>query len=450
MQSDEVASGQFFNDTFDVRIDDLTTNQFIHDSETVGTLRAAGQWDSNAATPWYTLQLPVTEGHLIRVTLTVQHAIDNAYGSWIFVDNVSQDAVRIVTFDLRDMSDPQDSYASAREDKPIGYLSSSTYDSYEGYVRLNGFLGVTGPANDSIQSMTLAIYDGNNNLVTRASLARASVSNVISSIIGVPFGTTGVSVGLDSNGQELGITPLLFEVSSSALNTLAQNTEDTNIRATLEVTTATGVNRTFDVPRRLIKLVRYLGTNRFGDRDQTDCVGLSGTARLLRNRPPFPCGRDDWARPKVVSWVSQATVSVNWNDFSNLDGGQFPIHAGHRNGDTADGVFAGYTNRDAAAAQRTIAFLNDRSAHGEVQRVLVGYSTRNYPIGQDGCSAPVKVACGYVDNRPATLSANAFYQAISNVVLGDGRQASAVIQNATGHCDHFDVRFNIGALPDPR
>ena len=451
LQTAELISGRPLNDTFNIRLDDFTAGQSSQNAYTVGTLLAAQQFDANFATPWYTLQLPIVEGHLIGVTLTVQNAIDNAYDSWIYANYVAEDSVQIASFGLRDMIDPSDPYPLSRPDKPIHFLSASTYDSYEGYVRLNGFVKVTGPATDSIQSMTLAIYNGAGTLITRGTLARSSVSNVTSSLIGVPFGATGVEVGLDANGNELPITPLLFEISSTALAALDQNAEDTLLRATLEITTAAGTVRTLQSPA-LTKLVRYLNTNRFGSRDLTLCDGLSPTASKLFNRPPFPCGRDDWARPKVVQWAGQVDTSVTWNDFSNLNGGFFAAHTAHRHGISVDGLFNGYTNFDAAAAQQLIAFIDANSPSRQIQLVYAGYSVLNCPIGQSPCQpgVPHYSACGYVDNRPSVLATNTFYQAILGVTLADGRPATSVITNFVGHCSHFHVELDVSKLPIAR
>ena len=59
-------------------------------------------------------------------------------------------------------------------------------------------------------------------------------------------------------------------------------------------------------------------------------------------------------------------------------------------------------------------------------------------------------ACGYLDNRSAVLAVNPFYQAIKDVTLADGRRTTAVFVNTKGHCDHFDVRYDLNRLPAPQ
>jgi len=99
-----------------------------------------------------------------------------------------------------------------------------------------------------------------------------------------------------------------------------------------------------------------------------------------------------------------------------------------------------------------IEFLNAQSPNREIARVLVGYSVRNCPLtflGECGRTSPGFLACGYVDNQAAVLADNDFYKAIKDVTLADGREAKKVIVNTQGHCDHFDVRYDLLRLPNP-
>ncbi len=138
------------------------------------------------------------------------------------------------------------------------------------------------------------------------------------------------------------------------------------------------------------KLVRYTGANRYGGRDE----GVGG---------------DDWVKPSVRT-VIEHFAGLTWGDFSNMNGGPFPPHQTHNDGNDADGWFNGYNARDAATAQTIIGHLNDATYGSRILTVYVTYQQAN---------------------------GNAFWEAIRNVTLNDGRQARDVIRPLGGHTTHF-------------
>ena len=138
-------------------------------------------------------------------------------------------------------------------------------------------------------------------------------------------------------------------------------------------------------------LRQHTGGNRYGGRDETE-------------------GGDDWVKPSVDDLIGG--YNLTWGDFSNMNGGRFAPHASHRTGNDIDGWFNGYNNRDAATAASIIGHLNAANG-GRITAVFVTFTR------QQG---------------------DAFWGAIENVVLGDGRRARDVILPVGGHTRHFHWR----------
>jgi hypothetical protein len=156
--------------------------------------------------------------------------------------------------------------------------------------------------------------------------------------------------------------------------------------------------------KRVIKLVRYTNTNRVPPADLDNCQNASVV---------IPCGGDAWALPSVKTLAETLQApELKWGDFSNMNGGLFPPHNGHRLGDTADGEFSGYKHRDAAAAETLLALVNSQATR--ITRVLVAF------------------------NR---INGDRFWETIRGVRLSDGRCARAVILPDANHKGHFDIRF---------
>ena len=450
-QSDEIwtayrQTGVFQNDWFRIQIRNLTTGQQIAQQQTIGNLLS--QFDANAATPWYTLTLPASfTWDDIEVTATVANSGDNAHMSILYVDAVTQTERAVSNVSLRDLIHNPDQYAAARDFKVITMLSASgmttpEVTSYEGYVRIHGTITVSGPPTDSLTDIFIDVLENN---VVRATgtLARATVSNVRATLLNQPFGDDGV---VRITATTTGITPLLFEIPASQLANINQTTEDQQLQIRIRPVYASGVAiPPFDPRVRLTKLVAYTKTNRDGvARDLADCEGLSPTAELERNRPDFPCGGDSWVRPKPKKWAEAATTlavggvtyNVNWNDFSNMNGGRFPVHAQHRVGTEIDGDFDGYIRMNEAAADKMLDFL--RRYYTGIVRVRVGYSTaskKKNAAGQNlpGCSITVPVS----DTNPYWNKIKAA------AALPDGRLPQNVIVNTAGHCDHFHVELDV-------
>ncbi|MNH38745.1 hypothetical protein D3C79_998250 [compost metagenome] len=99
-----------------------------------------------------------------------------------------------------------------------------------------------------------------------------------------------------------------------------------------------------------------------------------------------------------------------------MNAGSFaPDHRSHASGLDADGWYAGYNARDAAAAQRMLTLLNAAGVGRKVETVYVSHTAR---------------------------SGHAFYDAYKDVTRADGRKAKSVIRNYAGHQTHFHWAMN--------
>jgi|GEM_PF-1724432 len=191
----------------------------------------------------------------------------------------------------------------------------------------------------------------------------------------------------DDNAVEIGTSQLLFNLNPTGVNTAANGTLSLRVRAQSqngeEVTEEAGS----------VQILRQVqGVPRYGQRDEAE-------------------GGDDWAKPSVADLVEQYN-GLTWGDFSNMNAGAFPPHASHRSGNDGDGWFAGYNAIDAATASTIIDHLNEADG-SQITSVFVTYQA------QDG---------------------NAFYDAIRDVTLDDGRAATDVIRPVGGHSTHFHWR----------
>jgi len=105
------------------------------------------------------------------------------------------------------------------------------------------------------------------------------------------------------------------------------------------------------------------------------------------------------------------------NDFSKMNGGFFPPHVGHLSGNTADGSFPGYSNRDTAAAATLLAGL-----------------------------APVADRADHVYVAFTRTAGNRFWEEIRDKRLGL-RCAREVIKPDAAHKTWFDLRLGTPTLP---
>ena len=213
-------------------------------------------------------------------------------------------------------------------------------------------------------------------------VAIGALDNSVSSSLLTAFG--------EDEEIKISTSALLFNIpASNGINTSNNGTVLLRIKAT----TDNGDEVTKDI-KSVPVLAKFSGNNRYGGRDV--------------NR-----GGDDWVKPSVVTIINNFGTNT-YGDMSNMHAGSFaPDHGSHRTGNDVDGWFPGYNNRDANTAETIINQLNDPSG-SNISIVFVTYQ------------------------QTAT---NAFWNAIKNVTLTDGRLASSVIRPLGGHGSHFHWRI---------
>jgi hypothetical protein len=272
--------------------------------------------------------------------------------------------------------------------QPLQFLSGAAHTYFGGMTRIHGTITVKGPTTDALQSLTLEISQGG---VVRAT---ASLAPAAQSVLLTSFGATG-QVQITSS-------TLLFQLSSAQAANLV-GTADSSLALLVRARSASGKEATYNAGLARL-LVRFTGLNRYGNgRDEA-------------------VGGDDWVQPGMRA-IADHFVSNTYGDFSNMNGGRFAPHAEHRTGDDVDGWFPNYNQRNAATAATIIGHLNDPTFGPRIGRVLVTFDP---------------------------VDANAFWSAIKNVTLNDGRLARNVIHPAGGHTTHFHWDRKSAASPAQR
>jgi hypothetical protein len=182
---------------------------------------------------------------------------------------------------------------------------------------------------------------------------------------------------------------LLFELSSQQAANIDVS-EDGTVLLVARARSSNGNQSIFPVGKVSL-LSRFTGNNRIGPRNEA-------------------VGGDDWAQPGTIA-IATLFGNHYYGDFSNMNAGDFPPHSGHKTGDAVDAWFPGYNLRNAATAATIIEQLNNPIYGTQIARVLVTF-----------------------EKTPA----NAFWNAIQNVILTDGRRAADVIHPAPG----YETRFH--------
>ena len=182
---------------------------------------------------------------------------------------------------------------------------------------------------------------------------------------------------------------IMFKLNSAASGGIPTSSNGTvTLRA--QATSGAGDIATLDYGSVQV-LTRYEGTNRYGQRD-------------------IDHGGDDWAQPFVIKLLEHFAGEITVGDIAQMNGGVFQPHQTHGDGWNLDAHYDGYNARDAASAAEMIHLLNDDLYGSHIQKVFVTYSA---------------------------TPGNAFYDAIDDVTLDDGRSALSVIRPVSGHDTHF-------------
>lgn len=322
----EVPGGWFgseFNDFYNVAIRTLNGGGSIIQGNSMNGLGLAA-FDGGGATGWYEAELPIdAEGDTVQVDVGVANVADGLFDSQVVVDVVKKKTLTISRLRLNDI-----------DNATLAYLSASTHTYFNGNTRVHGTITITGPEEDTLEELTVEVYEGGR-------IAVGTLPSALAGTLLVRFGDDG-EIRVDASR-------LLFEVPGAQL---AAANQSVNGQLTLRVKARSSSGETAEKDfGPVTKLVRFTGTNRYGGRDAD-------------------VGGDDWAKPTVR--VLTANTSHTWGDFSNMNGGPFPPHSSHQSGNSADGWFSGYNARDAATAAAIIAHIN---THGRrIQTVYVTFA----------------------------------------------------------------------------
>jgi hypothetical protein len=359
----EVPGGFFgteFDDAFSVSVRSQQGQGVISESASMNSL-GLGAFDANGATSWRETSLPVSElGDIMHVDVSVANVADDLFDSYVVIDAVAENSFALSDVELRDI-----------DDSPLKFLSLSPHSYFGGRTRIHGELTIAGDDEDGTFTITLEV------------IQRGEIRAVGQFIGAQPAARQSVA----TNEFEYTFEGPLFEIDSTQLGMI--DPADASLFLLVRARTATGKQSIFSVGR-VILLVRFPHSNRFGDRNAS-------------------IGGDDWAQPMMIV-VAQHFSSNTYGDFSNMNAGDFPPHAGHRHGASIDGWFPGYSARNAATAARIIEHLNDAPHGSRIARVLVTFEK----VGTDP-----------------------FWNAIANVVLNDGRRARDIIRPAGGYQTRF-------------
>lgn len=263
------------------------------------------------------------------------------------------------------------------DNSPLAYLSASAHTYFGGNTRIHGTITIKGPEDESLKSVILEIVQGGSVKAT-ATLASGASPALIRE-----FGPTE-QVFIDT-------AQLMFELPS-AQAALIDGSTDGIVTLRAKATTISGIEATreFDTAPQI--LIRHIGNPRYGDGRDEDVGG------------------DDWVKPSVNTVVLYFGFRVG--DLSNMNGGIFKPHKTHQTGNDVDAWFDGYNARDAGTAATILGYLNDVTYGSRISTVYVTY---------------------------AIESTNAFWNAIKDVTLADGRLAPNVILPVGGHTTHFHL-----------
>ena len=254
----------------------------------------------------------------------------------------------------------------------LSYLSAASHTYFSGNTRVHGTITIEGEESEQLQSLVLEVVQGGA-VVATGDLTSAMQSQLLNQEFGA------------DKKIEITAAQHLFNISSGQLGGI-DDSQNGTLLLRVKATAVDGDTDTRD-SGSVELLTRYTGANRYGQRDP--------------NR-----GGDDWVKPSVDEVLDHFAGSVTYGDMSNMNAGSFaPDHQGHGNGQEVDGWFAGYNSRNAATATTMIDLLNDASYGSRIRTVYVTFQR---------------------------TSTNAFWNAIQNVTLADGRAAKDVIRVESG------------------
>jgi hypothetical protein len=335
----EAVTGQYVADWFRVRIESAAPQvRVVEDLRTVPQLT----FNAQGTTAWMEIALPVLQpSEDFVVTAHVANAVDAAFETYVEIDFVQDPAPRVENVTLHDVRHLPDGAVL-----PLDYLSMSVHTYANNRTRVFGTIRLSGPQNDSVASLGLELVNGAGQVVATGTLAPEAAPT----LVGIPFSTTGPAVV--TSGP-------LFDFAASAFQSISQNSDEEYTLRVVGMTTGGFTIRPLHSPRRAQKLVLYTG-RRAGIPDASDCM-MTPT----QFQPPrTPCFGDQWTRAAIKKLAldvqglqdGAATITVDYRDFANMNGGAFPPHETHGHGTAIDVTVQGYPAVDRQAGRRIILF----------------------------------------------------------------------------------------------
>ncbi len=358
--------GSTYNDSFHIALKTKSGKS----AAISGAMNELGKsaFDATGSTAWKELAVELASaGEPVQVEVTVTNVGDGTVESVVIVDAVSTSLLSIPQARLFDI-----------DNSSLQYLSAANHPYFNATTRVHATFKLMGPAATKLSSLELQV------LQAGAIKARGLLAASLAPTLYKTFGASGI---------ELASAQLAFEIPARELARVSSAT-DGRLNLKLVAKAEDGSRAEKDMGQMPL-LIRWTGRDRYGDRDEHR-------------------GGDDWLT--VLAQEACSAVSASWGDFSNMNAGAFaPDHRSHASGMDADGWYAGYNARDAAAAEKMLTLLNAAGVGRKVETVYVSHTAR---------------------------TGDAFYDAYKDVTLADGRKAKSVIRNYAGHKTHFHWAMN--------
>ena len=337
---------------------------------------------------WQFASVAAREGDIVRIEIKLYQFDPTAPAPGMVIDFVKVQKSSFINFKLQDVDKTKLQFLSVSESKSTFVAGSFDLDT-------SLLKTIYDPTNTNFY---LEIVQGNN-------IALANFVGQLDDSDGTVKGTS--TLKYDPIGHINDLPSRLFEISSANGLDL---TRDSTLLLRLFVKIKDKVGNVIEEIRSneisVQLLVEYSRTNRYGQPPS----GQDDSSFLPSGHPAFG---DNWVLPSVKQVLEQFDNSkVFYNDFSDMNGGNFPPHRDHEYGNEVDVQLpekGPLTNkRDEYLAREIIRQLD--SAVG--QHISTAYLT--------------------------LIDAPKFKNAIAGVTLCDnGRPATKVIKQADRHEDHF-------------
>lgn len=349
---------------------------------------------------WLTLSLPVPAGADV-VELRIELPPDAAAGpaaTWVEVDRMSLQGINMSRPTLVDIVNP----SLTNRIEPLTFLSLGQRNLVTGFTgspaEVWGQLEFSGSAEKRVQQVFLDVMSGT---ATRVSVPLHP--EAAADVLNRAFPASGV--------LGTGAIRRLFAFTDAQMTQAAQAGEE-RLRVQVRAVDEAGatVQTVGDGAYSVTKLTDLLGSPhppRYGGRDPFNCTGTGLPVS-------WPCRGDAWARPDVHAIIQAARQALSVpvvdgrsgivlavNDLSNMNGGYFPPHTGHRLGQNVDARIAGYENFDRNTAVDLAAVATELRTAAEARGWRLTRLLVHPPDGANGVLFQ-ELGALMVGNRPAT------------------------------------------------